>query len=239
MNCIVKRILYFLLGVIGLLSVLCSIVYTGVTNEKLMLEGFQKFSQTEHLNVPASEYEKYAHLICIYLDGTQDFIMSMDAQTHETKNIFSDKENQHLADVKGLVTGLKIARYAGGGLVITVLGLLYFLRREDQRPQLLSDATRGFAIASITLLLISLGLLIWGLFDFTGLFWTFHKLAFSNDLWLLDPNTSLLVSLMPESFFSWYAVELLKSLWPVLGMMLLIPIVWLRLIKSQKEPKKT
>lgn len=233
-----KRILFFLLGLLGLISVLCSIAYTSVTNENLYLQGFQQFAKTDHLNVTSRQYSDLAHALNRYLTGKTDEIQVKNPETGKMENAFSDTENLHLKDVRGILTALKIIRYAGGGLVIAVLGALYFLRK-DQRPGLLADAARGFALASLALLLIALALLIWGLIDFTGLFWAFHRIVFANDLWLMNPQTDLLVALMPESFFSWYGAELLKSLGPVLGMMLLIPIVWLRLIKSQKETKTT
>ena len=44
-------------------------------------------------------------------------------------------------------------------------------------------------------------LIIWALADFDGLFVTFHRLAFTNDGWLLDPRTDLLIRLMPVNFF--------------------------------------
>ena len=229
-----KRILYFLLGLIGFVSLLCSIAASCVTNENLMKQGFIQYSQTAHMNVPASEYEKYAKLICRYLDGRQDFIMSMDPDTYETDPIFSDKESLHLADVKGLVTALKIIRWTGGGIVLAVLLVLY-LKSAENRELFLSEAVRGFALSALFLLLIAAILAVWGALNFRGLFWTFHQIAFSNDLWLLDPSTDLLVALMPLPFFTWYAGEMLKSMLPVLGVMLLVIIAWLKTRKTQKE----
>ena len=198
---------------------------------------FQRFSQTAHLGVSYQRYGEYAHALSQYLDGKADAVQVKNPDTGEMESAFSVKENLHLSDVKGIVTGLKIMRYAGGGLVIAVLAALWFLWGRNRRSQLLSQAVRGFAMASLALLLAALALLIWGLADFTGLFWAFHQIVFSNDLWLLNPQTDLLVALMPEPFFSWYAGEMLKSLWPVLAMMLLILFAWLRVTKIQKEPK--
>ena len=43
--------------------------------------------------------------------------------------------------------------------------------------------------------------LIWGIADFGNLFTAFHRLFFTNDGWLLDPRTDLLIRLMPTAFF--------------------------------------
>lgn len=231
-----RRILYFFLGLIAFLSLLSSVAVSCVTNESLMKQGFLSYSQTEHLNVPASEYEQYAHLICRCLDGKQDFIQSVDPDTHETKDLFSEKENQHLRDVKALVTALKIARYAGGGAVIAALAALYFTAKDKSAA--VSGAVRGFALSALMLLAAAAGLAVWGAVNFNGLFWTFHKIVFTNDLWHLDARTDLLAALMPLPFFSWFAGELLKALLPELGVMLLVFFAWLHIRNTQKKERK-
>ena len=55
--------------------------------------------------------------------------------------------------------------------------------------------------------LILLG--IWILADFTGFWTTFHQLFFTNDLWLLNPATDLMINLFPEAFFSHLVIRIL------------------------------
>ena len=57
----------------------------------------------------------------------------------------------------------------------------------------LPDLAGFFGIAAV------LG--IWAAVDFDGLFVTFHRVAFPQGGWLLDPRTDLLIRLMPVSFF--------------------------------------
>ena len=229
-----KRILYFFLGLIAFLSLLCSIAASCVTNENLMKQGFLQYSQTAHLNVSPTRYEDYAKAICDYLNGKTPLAQIANPETGEAEPAFSDKENMHMADVKGIVSLLKIVRWAGGGIVIGALLILYLKSRENM-AQFLADAMGGFALSALFLLLIATVLTIWGAMNFDGLFVTFHKLSFSNDLWILNPNTDLLVALMPLSFFIWYAGEMMKAMLPVLGMMLLVIIGWLKTRKTQKE----
>ena len=229
-----KRTLYFILGLLGFLALLCSIAAAQATHEGLMKQGFLQFSQTGHLGVPASRYGEYAHAVCQYLDGKTDVPAVPSPESGEAVNAFSDKENRHLADVRGLIGGLKWMRWASGGLVIAVLAALYIIKRHD-RARLLADVLRGFAAAALFLLAAGLALLIWGLINFDGLFWTFHRAVFTNDLWLLDPRTDLLMALMPLPFFLWYAGEMLKSMAPVLAIMVLALIGWKKSAITQKE----
>ena len=52
-------------------------------------------------------------------------------------------------------------------------------------------------------------LLLWGLIDFDGLFTAFHRIAFTNEGWLLDARTDLLLRLMPVDFFIALAAKIL------------------------------
>lgn len=229
-----KRVLYFGLGLVGFISLLCSIAAFSVTNEALMKQGFLGYSHTAHLNVPADRYGDYAKAIAQYLDGKTATVQVKNPDSDEMENAFSEKENAHLSDVRGIVNVLKIIRWVGGGLVIGLLALLYF-KHKAQPAQFLQDAVRGFALSALFLLLIATVLTIWGAVNFDGLFVTFHKLIFTNDLWLLNPNTDLLLALMPLNFFIWYAGEIGKSMLPLLGMMLVMIVVWLKNGKTQKE----
>lgn len=231
-----KRVLYFLLGLMGWLGLLCSVAAVQTISAPLMKQGFLQFSQTAHLDVPASRYADYAAALSDYLDGKTDLprVPAYDGNGG-VQPAFSEKENAHLADVRGLVTGLKICRYVAGGGAAAMLAALYLLKKKE-RPHLLQAAVRGFALSALSLLGVGLALAVWGLVNFPGLFWTFHQLVFPNDLWLLDPQKDLLMALMPLPFFTWYAGQLLKSLAPILLVMLLTVIASFRIKTKESNP---
>jgi integral membrane protein (TIGR01906 family) len=66
---------------------------------------------------------------------------------------------------------------------------------------------------------LTLGLMlilgIGALFGFNDLFWQFHIISFSNDFWLLDPNTDYLVMLFPNGF--WYDATIFITLLTATG----------------------
>jgi len=41
----------------------------------------------------------------------------------------------------------------------------------------------------------------WSLIDFNSLFYLFHIVSFSNELWLLDPSKDYLIRMFTEGFF--------------------------------------
>ena len=82
-----------------------------------------------------------------------------------------------------------------------------------------------------------LAVLVWGLCDFGGLFVSFHRLAFTNDLWLLNPAIDLLVRLMPTSLFVRYAT-VLSLVWGGGLLALCAAAGWLLRRETAKERKK-
>ena len=233
MRCL-KKIGFIALGMLGFLALLCSIAASGVVNAHWMEQGFLSYSDTAHLSVPATEYTHYAKAIAEYLDGKNDAILVPSSDNPQVMiPAFSEKENLHMQDVRGIVSFLKGMRWIGGGLVIAVIAGLYLFSSKEKKNSLLAQILEGFAWGAIALLGIIAALVVWGLINFDGLFWFFHQIAFTNDLWLLNPATDLLVALMPIEFFVWYASEMLKSLLPVLGMMLLLIIAWFKVGKKE------
>lgn len=233
----VKTVCFFLAGCLGYLALICSIAASCITNEALMKEGFQNYSEARHLGVAASEYDIYAASVSKQLQGkTENAVIPDPENPGQTKNAFSDKENQHLSDVRKIVSLLTLMRYIGGGAVLMLLLGIYAFGRE-KRSALFLEVWRGFGWAAPAILLIGLALGIWGLINFKGLFWTFHQVAFTNDLWLLDPNQDLLVALMPIGFFSWYGGVLIRNLLPILGVMICVFLSWVRM--GRKEMQKS
>lgn len=226
---------FFLLGLFAYLALICSIAASCVTNEALLKEGFRQYADARAFGVSPTEYDAYATALADQMKGKTEIARVADKENPgEMKNAFSDRENQHLRDVRGIVKALEVTRYAGGGAALLILLALYLFGKE-KRNELFLFAWRGFAHAALLLLSLALALGIWGLCDFDGLFWSFHQFVFTNDLWLLDPNTDLLLSLMPLQFFTWYGGILLKNLLPILGLMLCVLISWLRMGKKEMQ----
>ena len=106
---------------------------------------------------------------------------------------FTQRERLHMEDVRALFDGAR--RLALGCLAaaaaLGTAGALLGGRRTFGRGLL-------YGVAAFAGCFALLGL--WALADFDGWFTAMHRLAFSNDLWLL-PADSTLITLMPLSFF--------------------------------------
>lgn len=110
----------------------------------------------------------------------------------EMRPPFNEKELIHLHDCRKLLAPtavpLNYGILLGVGLVLVPCG-----RRKKA-------ATAWLATALILLPLAAFGL--WAALDFSSAFTFFHKVLFTNDLWLLDPRTDLLINICPSSMFA-------------------------------------
>ena len=61
--------------------------------------------------------------------------------------------------------------------------------------------------AGLIALMAASGALTIKLVGFSRVFIAFHHLAFSNDLWLLDPATDAMIRMLPEEFFAGMALQ--------------------------------
>ncbi|MBR1821574.1 MAG: DUF1461 domain-containing protein [Clostridia bacterium] len=124
----------------------------------------------------------------------------------ELQPAFNQKEMTHLTDCYNLFALLrKVRKRLIPWAVLLTVGGVYLLEYDRRR-------IRKIAWLSPLILLIPLGAFaVWAAVDFDGAFTFFHRLLFTNDLWLLDPATDLLIRICPQSMFM--AMGLRIALW--------------------------
>ena len=113
------------------------------------------------------------------------------------ENWFNAKEIYHMGDVARLFQMLRV----GIAVTLSGAGLLIGLSRGRRFAK---ASAAGFALWAG--LLAALALLIAS--DFSAAFTAFHEILFTNDLWLLDPRTDLLIRMCPEEMFSAMALRI-------------------------------
>ena len=152
-----------------------------------------------------------------YLSGRTDVFQHTFSDENGTiYQCFQPHEAEHMADCRKLIRLAEILRLVFWllGMMIVIAGILMPKRRKG--------IARGVIIGLVSAGAVGTVLLIWGVIDFDGLFTAFHRIAFTNDGWLLDPRTDLLIRLMPTELFIRLAARIL--LW-VMGAAIVMAIV--------------
>lgn len=185
----------------------------------------EHFAPPKSTGLPAAEYAPVVDMITDYLSGNADtfqYIITVEGTEYAA---FNQKEQQHMADVQDLFRLCRFVAWLGGGVLI--LGGLAARRKFSWRI---------FRRTLLIILAVVTAVIVLAVIDFNSLFILFHKVAFTNDLWLLDPQTDLLIRLMPIEFFVSYAA-IIGGLW-LLGMVALLILTTIRINKMQTNERE-
>lgn len=136
---------------------------------------------------------------------------------------FNDREILHMEDVYQLFRTMYI-------LQVILLVCILFLSYQAIRKRYFKKLWKNTGIfLSLNYLLLGLGYFLYQKIDFSTLFIKFHELFFTNDLWLMDPETDLMIQMLPETFFQTIAFQTV-ALW--LGLTLGLQVIVLILTKG-------
>jgi integral membrane protein (TIGR01906 family) len=196
MNKLANATLGFLLG----LMILTTVLFTSIEIIAFNLTYYQWHYQ--HYNIMADTDIELEHLTLItkemlsFLRGTRRDLDMEVPIAGEMKEVFGEREKMHMDDVQELFKIGTLLRNVSFFLAIAMIFLIWRLAKPwmDKLLIWVQYVMLGF----ITLMLV-LGVIIST--NFNHYFNIFHEIFFSNDLWLLDPNTEVLINLVPLSFF--------------------------------------
>ena len=213
-----RRTAVLLRVLLALLLVLCLIAYlTGslaslAVDGDRMLQKMNSYSDTSLSGVRAQEYPALSSSLTEYLKGKADTPQVQVIKHGQSAPAFSQKEIQHLEDIKDLIALANSLRYTALGLAAMAI-IAFFVIRKTASPEVIGmiKPQRALSLALFLFFGAALVLAVWGLIDFNSLFYAFHRVLFRNDLWLLDARQDLLLQLMPEDFFISYALDLMKN----------------------------
>ncbi len=166
-----------------------------------MRDGMLRWAPPAATGFPEAAYGGVAEMLTGYLTGSREtFQYTLLRGDGEGIPCFHEHEAAHMADVRGLIQ-LDTLVWILCGVAALLLLVAGIRRIRSGGPEALRALVRGGWRGMLVLGLVITALLIWACIDFDGLFITFHRVAFRNDLWLLDPRTDLLIRLMPQELF--------------------------------------
>ena len=178
---------------------LAAITHLCAKSPYLMYQLMTHYAPPETTGLPATEYAPVAKMITRYLQTGRNFQHTYVVNGMEYV-AFNAKEQAHMADVHSLFFH---STWVCWMLLILSFGCL--LQFDNNAPWKSLPHMLTFRHTLIAVLAVVTAVIILAFIDFNRLFILFHRIAFSNDLWLLNPRTDLLIRLMPIGFFISYA----------------------------------
>jgi integral membrane protein (TIGR01906 family) len=150
----------------------------------------------------------------------------------EEETLFNARETAHLADVRDLFQGLFTVQVLALAIALT-LGLALLVISP---LRLLARALLYGSLLTVTLVGASAAVAYLG---FDSAWRQFHFLAFTNDLWELDPARDHLIQMFPRDF--WYDVTLLIGAFTLLQALLIgaAAAAYLYFARPNEEEKRS
>ena len=177
------------------------------------VRAFQKYQIQEVTKLSMEQLTQIGSALIMYLLRGDNQIL---------EPYFSQREILHMVDVYHLFRVVYILQ--GISLVVVILDGVYLVKKKLVMRQL-SDLKKWLCLHY---LLLGIGGFLYTQTDFTYVFYQFHELFFTNDLWLMNPETDLMIQMLPQGFFAQMATEIVL-VWS--GLILLIQlgiILWER-----------
>lgn len=199
MNIIYKIAVVFLLPITLLLTTLQ--IFSLNTN--YFAEKYTEYNISESTGIRDDDLRDITDKLLGYLKDDTDNLNIEKVIDGEKQQVFGEREVQHMVDVKELfLTGNKIRNISVVVVSLSLLALLVNDRKSVGKTLILSSLI-SFVLIFILFLMMNA--------DFSKYFTYFHEIFFDNDLWLLDPNTDVLIQMLPIEFF--YSIATKVSIW--------------------------
>ncbi|MCT4688159.1 TIGR01906 family membrane protein [Vallitalea sp.] len=157
---------------------------------------YERHDILEQTNMSLDELTKVTINMIAYLKDSRESLDMKAVINGREQEVFGEREKSHMVDVKKIfVIGTYIRNIS---LIIFVIAISYMAITNKKMLTITFSMVKYVFAVIIMLILILSGLL---LIDFNKYFTIFHEIFFSNDLWLLDPKTDILINIVPEIFF--------------------------------------
>lgn len=187
-----KKGLAFLFGWLCIVVFLITSIRLVAFRQDTYATFYEKENLSEELNVSQEVLENRLYSLLDYIQSKQEVI----------DPIFNEREVLHMKDVRSLYEKAILTQWLSFFVAI-VIGF-WFFKTEKYAMSYLS---RGMLQASFCFLIGFCMIATWAYTDFSDFWYRIHSLFFSNDLWILNPNTDFMILLCPEELFVKLTIE--------------------------------
>ncbi len=201
-----------LLLIFGLLLTAFQVAIYGDADYGFYEKEYKTYGVANILDMTDADIMKVTEHMMDYLIGKEDKL-SIDVMVDgEYQDFFNEQDRLHLADVKNLFLGGLLLRNV---CMITSFFLLLFAalvrKRWDQEglpmgKEYLWGHLRALLVMALFALVVAIGCMV----NFDASFRIFHRIFFTNNLWIFDPRSDYMINMLPEGFFFDFVVRIAR-----------------------------
>ena len=195
------KLIHTVLGLFLAFALMIALLITSIEAVTYWTPGYyekeyRKYHVLEAVHMEMDDLLDVTKEMMAYLRGKREDLHVPAIVDGQPREFFSEREIAHMEDVRGLFLGAIAIRR---GCLVAILAVLAFLlwSKADWK-RLLPRAVCAGTLIFFTLLAVLAGIIS---SNFSKYFIVFHHIFFDNDLWMLDPQTDLLINIVPEPFF--------------------------------------
>ena len=207
-----NKLIYRLAMMLFILAMFITVIDLNAFNLSYYEKMYEQEKVAETLGLDDDTVMNATHIMLDYL---KDRRTDMDYRMSDGSPYYSQRELDHMVDVKNLYQGALLFRNIA--LLVSLSVMIYAVIKKSFCD--LKEAST-WSLSVLSVVFFALGLYAWVDFD---RFWiNFHEVFFTNDLWLLDPAVDRLISMVPLPFFMGLVLRIVLSLVLVLGLSVLV-----------------
>lgn len=227
-----KRGIIFALNTLGWLMLIFAMLMAGVRDigldPQLYFDLQMEAGILNEAGISESDLLQLDVGLARYLGGDQDDLDYQIEVFGRMQSAFNEREIQHLRDCRQLFAPT-VSLWLNIGLA--VIGVALVLYGGIQKT-----AWKAAWLASAVFILPIGMLAVWAVIDFSSAFTFFHKMLFTNDLWLLNPATDLLIRICPQSMFMNLGLRIaIRSALVLLGLPLILTFLYVLDKRKRKQ----
>lgn len=191
---IITRICRYAIMIFLPLAILLTILQVYSFNVDFYMDRFDEYNISDITKIDRDDLKTITVNLVDYLKSDRKNL-NMEAEINGiVEEVFGEREKNHMVDVKVLFDKGFLLRNLSLGLSLVALVILAVQKNNnDIFKSFLSSGVISLSLFAILLLLMKI--------DFWKYFTYFHEIFFTNDLWLLNPETDVLIQMLPLEFF--------------------------------------
>lgn len=191
---------------------------------------YVKYRIPEHIGMEMNELMDSTEKLLAYLDNKRSDLDFKGGFVWGEEEFFSSRDKKHMVDVRDLFVKGRIIRNAS--FICIAVFVLMFLMKKPFKAQLrrlapLCIAAAAAGTAPILIIVVLMNI------DFYKYFTVFHKIFFTNDLWLLDPSKDRLINIFPQDFFTDMAFSISYMYIAEMAAILIGSLMIIRFVRSE------
>ncbi len=216
----VLKVLSPVVTVLFLFGLLIAVIDLTCFDKAFYAREYAKLDTAASMGMRKADLDTAMDALLQYLLGERDDLLVYAKVDGKVRAVFNEREIQHMQDVRALYRGGTALGY--GMLAVGTVFFAWALGKRERQKKVLSGYIRG----NLVFLVILGAVALFATIDFDT-FWTmFHQMVFTNDLWLLDPGTDLLIRMVPQQFFFDLVLRIALFSLGIVGLLLAGAAVW-------------